>query len=320
MSADDKPWTDKETLREQYHEKGLSQKEIAAKFGCSRHTIMNWVETHDLQKSHSECMTGVGESSEPWADPDTLRELYIEKDLSKTAIADKFGCNPDTIRYHLEKHDISKGDTCPTCGDQYTRIGSHWNRSNCPYPSLDSFREIINGMVMGDGTVNQPSGNNPSIYLTTIQQEFAEHLMDVFGILGASIDEVETENNEHKYGNKTQYVFKTRRHPELEEWAEWYSSGQKRFPEDLDMTPTTLAYWYAGDGHLKQNNYGKTDHHAIIYTINESDRKEWIVDKIEEDIGLSPRVIGKGIAFSVEESKEFFEITDPLPGFEYKWP
>lgn len=36
------PWQDEETLRELYHEQGLTQVDVAHELGCSKDTVLNW--------------------------------------------------------------------------------------------------------------------------------------------------------------------------------------------------------------------------------------------------------------------------------------
>jgi transposase len=44
--------------------------------------------------------------AQPWQDPDTLRELYVEKRLTQPEIAERLGCGDSTISNWLERHDI----------------------------------------------------------------------------------------------------------------------------------------------------------------------------------------------------------------------
>lgn len=44
----------------------------------------------------------------PWREADSLRELYVEKQMTQEGIADKWGCSQYTISTWLDKHDIEK--------------------------------------------------------------------------------------------------------------------------------------------------------------------------------------------------------------------
>lgn len=45
-----KPWSNEDTLRELYHEKGMTQVEVANELGCSNNTIHNWMKKHDIER------------------------------------------------------------------------------------------------------------------------------------------------------------------------------------------------------------------------------------------------------------------------------
>lgn len=49
MGSNDRPWQNSDVLRELYHEKRLSQPQIAEKLGCSRWTVRKWMDKHDIE-------------------------------------------------------------------------------------------------------------------------------------------------------------------------------------------------------------------------------------------------------------------------------
>jgi len=58
----DTRYRDAEWLHEQYHEKELSQAEIADKCGVDDKTVRNWMEKHDIEArepGHNNCRTGI---------------------------------------------------------------------------------------------------------------------------------------------------------------------------------------------------------------------------------------------------------------------
>lgn len=46
----DKPWRSETILRHYYHGENLSAKEVSERLDCSRTTIQNWLEKHDIPK------------------------------------------------------------------------------------------------------------------------------------------------------------------------------------------------------------------------------------------------------------------------------
>lgn len=49
-------------------------------------------------------------STHPWQDEQTLRELYVEQEMSTYEIADKLGCHASTVSNWLHKYDIETRD------------------------------------------------------------------------------------------------------------------------------------------------------------------------------------------------------------------
>lgn len=45
----DRPWQDAETLRELYHEKGMTTREIADELECNNSTVSRWMNKHEIE-------------------------------------------------------------------------------------------------------------------------------------------------------------------------------------------------------------------------------------------------------------------------------
>jgi len=94
----DSPWQDEELLRELYHQKGMTQAEIADELGTTDVTIGNWMDKHDIP---------VRETQFPeLEDTEYLREEYIEKGKSTYEIADEVGCCQRSAYLALKNHGI----------------------------------------------------------------------------------------------------------------------------------------------------------------------------------------------------------------------
>lgn len=104
MAPNDKPWRDRDTLYELYVKQELTTYEIGEKLGCSDVTISNWLKKNGIETRDRTQKQG------PWTSKSTLRELYIEKELSMAEIADKLGTGSWTIRYWLNNHGIEVRD------------------------------------------------------------------------------------------------------------------------------------------------------------------------------------------------------------------
>lgn len=233
-------------------------------------------------------------------------------------------------------------DGCPACGNKYKKLGNHWAENPEHRPDLtDRQCEIIVGLMMGDGCLDR-CNVEPRLMVNMITPEYLHYIDDIFGCLGTGVSfgmtakDAAAMNRESGFrpGAKEEnysdiYRWWSRTHPELNEFN-WYSgeSGKKVWPEDINLTPTVLKHWYAGDGYRRTS-----DKNGVISVAMSNEAKNTEkVTKYFENAGLplpsnytnSERNNGKtkcDASFTVEDSKELWEyMGDPLPGFEYKWP
>jgi len=229
------------------------------------------------------------------------------------------------------------GDVCQQCGNEYKRIGQHWSMSSsCSHPSFtDHQKEIITGLLMGDGYIDTCS-KNPYITVNMISPNYLEYIADEFGVLGGDVSlkitaaESAKRNKdsgfdpnakEQNYSDK--YQWQSMSHPELQEFADWYSSGKKVWPADIELTPTVLKHWYCGDGYWDNSGSRNGIRIAMANEVDNTNK----VDQMFKNIGLSaPSNYGVSentcdAQFTVEQSKELWQYMGaPLPDFEYKWP
>jgi len=234
-------------------------------------------------------------------------------------------------------------DVCSQCGNEYQRVATHWNQSSgCVYRNFTkNQREVIVGLLMGDGCVDNSDGKNPRLVANMISSNYLKYVDEKFGIFsnGVSLSKTAAENakknRETGFNPKAKeenysdiYRWYSIRHPELEEFDSWYNSRQKLWPEDIELTPTVLKHWYCGDGHWENSG---TSNYINISMSNEVENTEK-VDSIFENVGLpSPdnykiyeRCSGRvdcDARFTVDQSHKLWQyMGEPLPDFEYKWP
>jgi len=108
--SEDTPWREESTLRQLYHDEGLSLNEVAEVLGTTKSTVIRWMNHHDIERRSRQCPW----DGEPWQDEETLRQLYVEEGMSQPQIAEKFGCSNKTISRWMKKFDIkvrTKSDT-----------------------------------------------------------------------------------------------------------------------------------------------------------------------------------------------------------------
>jgi hypothetical protein len=234
------------------------------------------------------------------------------------------------------------GNVCKQCGRKFERLAQHWSQSNnCQYPPLSQYqREVATGLLMGDGSIDR-SSKNACLQSVMISQNYLEHVDKQFGRFGngVSLHQTAAESAQHncKSGFSPDadaddysdvYHWRSMRHPNLTEFAAWYDSGSKVWPDDIELTPTVLKHWYCGDGTYDNNGYNNRIRISMSNEIDNTDK----VDAMFENVGLptpsnyatSERSDGSlrcNAQFTVEKSRKLWDyMGDPLPDFEYKWP
>jgi len=222
-------------------------------------------------------------------------------------------------------------------------MSGHWAR-NCEYPEIPSdIIEELTGLLMGDGSINR-SSKNPYMEIKMINREFLDWYRDRLGIFGTDVfrgrdaSEIAKANRESGFSPDAKkedyhdaFRLRTRTHPQLQELADWYDSGEKVWPDNIDLTPTVLKYWYCSDGALSIKGHGGS--YMTLSLLNEIDNKDkvdrmfsrsniqyskWITQDREGN--SSHRGRSCRINFNQEQTEELLDyMGDPLPGFEYKW-
>lgn len=234
-------------------------------------------------------------------------------------------------------------DTCQQCEREYQRIAKHWSANpDCSWPNLTQLqKDSVCGLLLGDGSIVGKDKKNAYLKVDMISQNYLKYLDDVFGFFSNGVKICATAENKARKNRETGfspnaeakdysdlYRFRTIAHPQINEYADWYSSGKKVWPDDIKLTPTVLKHWYCGDGHW--NNGGRKNCIEIAMS-NEREHTDK-VDKMFERVRLpspsnynvSKRPSGGfkcNAQFTVEQSERLWEyMGEPLPGFEYKWP
>lgn len=142
--TEETPWRHADRLRSLYIEEDLTTREVGEKLGCSRKTVENWLKRHDIEKSKSwedeeqlrplrqqgmsegdiadelDCSQGTvhnwlnkfgietnrTRTERPWHDEETLRELYVESEMTMGEVASELGCGRQAIEEWIHRHGI----------------------------------------------------------------------------------------------------------------------------------------------------------------------------------------------------------------------
>ncbi|MEE6210772.1 hypothetical protein U3A55_11480 [Salarchaeum sp. III] len=222
---------------------------------------------------------------------------------------------------------------CPSCGEDFDRLGLHWWHGTCPYPEIEpEIEEILTGLLMGDGSIPvRRSGYTSLIHVPMTNRTFLEWLDDRLGILstGVSLKKTASElasNNRQTGFSPTareenyhdMYTLWSRTHPIFDEMREtWYPDGGKRFPGRLELTPTVAKFWYLCDGYLDFGSWGRP--RLGIKARNEKERGEFL-ESLFDTFDISPKYRRHELRFSCDDTELLIEwMGEAPPGFEYKW-
>jgi hypothetical protein len=230
---------------------------------------------------------------------------------------------------------------CPECGEDYKSLGQHWHHSPSHRPELTEKQlEVTTGFLMGDGNINTAAKN---CYLETkmISPNYLEYLDDVFGCLGCGFSLAKTAAESAKVNRDSGfspsakeenysdvYRWQTRVHPKFNEFREWYETGKKVWPKNIELTPTVLKHWYVCDGtHSNKNSQNRIQ----IGMSNEVENIEKVSKYFEQvclpqpsNYSIHERKAGGKKCDAQWTTKDSYDLWDymgePLPDFEYKWP
>jgi len=215
---------------------------------------------------------------------------------------------------------------CYSCGNKYAQLALHWNAQGCEWPKFDDYQmEIMKGLLLGDADIK--SGTNGSIFrLRMTNKKFLEWVSTKLSPLsrGVFLSENSKQQKESALrgglegiSNKSQfsdlYGLRTLTHPQVDDLYEWYSTGQKRYPNKI--TEEMLRMWYVTDGNKNPS--------GIRLTCNaQLDKREDVLKMLESiDYICNPSFNDDGrIRVSSDNSRTFWRRTEPPTGFKYKWP
>lgn len=201
-------------------------------------------------------------------------------------------------------------------------------------------KRIITGLMMGDGCINH-SNDNRFLIVNMIAKEYLNYVDSQLGVLSTAVSMRETASESATRSRKRGfspnaeecdysdiYTLQSRSHPELDEFVDWYSSGEKVWPEKIKLTPTTLKHWYCGDGMWNNTQGNNRIEFGVSNERNNTDKVDSYFNKVglPEPSNYSESVRDDGsinchMQFTVQDSKKLWKyMGEPLPGFGYKWP
>jgi len=222
-------------------------------------------------------------------------------------------------------------EKCQQCDTEYETLGLHWSKSGqCDYPEWSNeSHEIAAGLLMGDAYLST-ANKNPRIEVKMITPEYLRHVDNIFDSQGTGVRHYMTaeQSAEQAVSNGLRpkaeaenyndvWRWNTISTPELDRYRDWYDGG-KVWPDDIDLTPTTLKHWYVGDGHLEVRGNSKR---MSIGASNEMERFDKVLAYFDAAGLPKPAINGSNLRWNVDGTEQLFDyMGEPLPGFDNKWP
>lgn len=134
---------------------------------------------------------------------------------------------------------------------------SGWRFSHPLKPLSRREAQVLDGLMLGDGCLwRGPHGKNPCLHVvrTARDLKYLKWSATVFKsrLTAASVRvrDVDDARTGKVYGSAR---LRTRHDPAfLFPMERWYASGKKAVPHDLNLTPLTIAVWFADDGSVSR--------------------------------------------------------------------
>jgi DNA-binding CsgD family transcriptional regulator len=275
-------------LRKKYLQEGLSSREVADEAGCSKTTICKYLGKYDIDVR--------GRNPPPdgakYADRGWMKKKYVERGASINDIADELGCGEGTVQSWLAKHGI-----------ETRSVSNHIELS----PDLC---EVFDGFLLGDGSMDMP-------YKGARYQHGDKHI-EFIGWLDSLMEEFGVDRGGDVTYSSGVYRWRSKYIIELTNvYSKWYPDGERKIPDDFELTPTKLLLWYIGDGsYLNQ-------HEPTIYCEGHIGDLSPVMTQLR-DVGIEATVMSRAIYVGSESRGTFFDYVLSSPyrpnGYEYKFP
>lgn len=280
----------------QMFEDGKSRAEIARFFNVNSDAIKRSLQRNGIEPVQNRNTEDLRYQNKEW-----LKE-QIYNSRSCREIADMCNVPVPTVGNFVNKFKLHK-----------TKLGIPFRASNFQFSKYQT--DVINGCLLSDAHLKEkrPSGFTSAFILNTANEHFAKQVSKILFNEDLTKRIKVVRGNDQYRIQKYDVVFGAMR-------DKWYPSGLKTIPNDLELTPAVLRWWYIGDGCLITKPKQKE-----IFLCSEGFTKQdnfMLVDKLS-DIGIKAtarRCAKFNIYISSYDHRKFLDMVgEPLKGYEHKW-
>jgi len=229
-----------------------------------------------------------------------LKHLYIDRQLSTNGIPEvmesEYGIRMSSGKcFHiLEEMGIlrskSESISLATSSLDYSRS----------YLTDEMFA-IIDGIVIGDGTMNVNRNTKVArVSISGAQEEFIKYCKKLLSPYGPS-ELSYTKSDGTKDGLGT-WTVRTKFHPDIYKmYNRWYDeNGVKDIPHDVSFYPVTILLWYLGDGSLSSLN--KNNSRTLYFSTNSFSK-----ESIEKNLVTKFEKIGMEVSRITSDNRLFLK-------------
>ena len=121
--------------------------------------------------------------------------------------------------------------------------------------------EIINGCLLGDGTIEKPNHGGNCRFTEGHTIAYEEYVLNLYKEFGEWANKIHYKKEKSSFvkgrlvNAKAQVHIRSKKHDFLTTLRSlWYPDGIKIIPTELELTPLTLTHWYCGDGYITEYN------------------------------------------------------------------
>lgn len=147
----------KDWLKEKYHNKNMSQREMSDLCDCSRKTISRWMNklNVDSRNQSSSSMIAQSSCSNKHRDKNWLKNMYINEENSLKEVAETCGCSGETVRTWLNKHNIERRDSSERVNTNCDRKHKNKNWLEETYKETNSLYKTADVCGCTASTINK---------------------------------------------------------------------------------------------------------------------------------------------------------------------
>ncbi len=241
---------------------------------------------------------------------DEIIRYYVDKDMTTYEIAKLLGCHRCSVSRLLKR-----------CG---VNIKRHKRAYSFYYEQKlnPEQKELLIGSLIGDGCVSKHhNGINSCRFIETHSIAQLDYLMwkkDILqNFVSSNIQFIDNSKNK-SYSNGISACFYTVLHKEFVYFYElFYKDGKKQIPDNIKLSPLSLAVWFFDDGSVSKN--GKNSWFATFHVEGFSEHDIDVLRKmLKSTFGIDSFIVkvknGKYniIRLNNKEYKKLCEIISPF--------